>query len=276
MKAPAPVLTGPADIRDERWLADQVDQLGMGVTAARAIWLNWSEGRNVGRLHPGLSAGQYIATLWIRLDLAEAMAALPAGSGREVARVARVSESTVRRARGASNDAPPDPPTKVIGADGKAYPGRVVRAKEGDVIEPIASGETLILEGKPRVLADDPAPERLACEGDNHVPGCEHFGPVEAKPAPVLAPVLLRPAPKAPRRPESAHSAPAPSPTDLTGWKALELVLAAVEELSERDPAAMAAAIPVRRREGVAGRIERASSTLHVIGTFVADAAKGV
>lgn len=34
------------------------------------------------------------------------------------------------------------------------------------------------------LLPGGPAMATVECDGSNHVPGCEHFGPVEAKPAP--------------------------------------------------------------------------------------------
>lgn len=62
-----------------------------------------------------------------RLAELEAIAALPDMSNRQIAAVAGVDRRTVDRARGAF--APPEPdaePARVIGADGKSYPGRVV------------------------------------------------------------------------------------------------------------------------------------------------------
>lgn len=129
--------TGPADLRDQAWLDEQVATLGDGIEAARNIWTNWFDGRNVGRLHPGMGPGEYIANLGLRLTLAEAMAALPDGSNRQVATAAGVSEGTVRNHRsGAQVYAPDEPPARVIGADGKSYPGRVVRVVEAAVIQP--------------------------------------------------------------------------------------------------------------------------------------------
>lgn len=117
-------ITGPADLRDQKWLDEQVALLGDGIEAAFAIWSNWTEGRGVGRLHPGQSAGEYIASLGLRLTLAEAMAALPDGSLRQVAAVAGVSHETVRAVKNLT----PEPEARVIGADGKSYPG----ARRGD------------------------------------------------------------------------------------------------------------------------------------------------
>jgi hypothetical protein len=123
--------TGPADLRDQRWLDEQVADLGRGIEAARAIWSNWFDGRQVGRLHPGMAPGDYIASLGMRLTLPEAMAAMPDASTRQVAAVAGVDNATVHRARVAS--ATPDQ-TPIRGADGKSYP-RVVREVIAEVIE---------------------------------------------------------------------------------------------------------------------------------------------
>lgn len=120
---------GPADLRDQRWLDERVADLGSGIEAAREIWANWFGGRQVGRLHPGQTPGQYIASLGMRLSLPEALAALPDGSSREIAAVAGVGHMTVSRARaGVPNG------TAVTGADGKTYP-RVVREVRAEIIE---------------------------------------------------------------------------------------------------------------------------------------------
>ena len=133
-------LQGRGDLDDQRWLDQQVATLGDGIEAARAIWLNWSDLRKVGRLHPGQSAGDFIAEQLggVRLDLPRLIAALPAMSNRQIAAVAGVGKDTVRRERGGAF-APPEPdaePARVIGADGKSYPGRVVREVTAEVIEP--------------------------------------------------------------------------------------------------------------------------------------------
>jgi hypothetical protein len=131
------LIVSKADLEDQRWLNQQVVILGDGIEAARDIWANWSDLRNVGRLHPGQSAGEYIASLGLRLTLAEAMAALPDGSNRQIAAVAAVDPMTVHRAR-VANATGDEPPARVIGADGKSYPGRVVRTTTAEIIEPDA------------------------------------------------------------------------------------------------------------------------------------------
>jgi len=125
--------TGPADMRDAEWLAEQVADLGRGIEAARLIWSNWFDGRQVGRLHPGHTPGDYIASLGMRLTLPEALAAMPDASTRQVAAVAGVDNATVHRARVA--DATPDP-APIRGADGKSYPRTVVREVTAQIIDP--------------------------------------------------------------------------------------------------------------------------------------------
>jgi hypothetical protein len=48
-------------------------------------------------------------------------------STREIAKVAGVSKSTVANERGVQKWTPDAEPARVIGADGKSYPGRVIR-----------------------------------------------------------------------------------------------------------------------------------------------------
>lgn len=128
--------SGSADLRDAEWLAGQVADLGRGIEAAKAIWSNWFDGRHVGRLHPGQTPGEYIASLGLRLTLPEALAAMPDASTRQVAAVAGVSHQTVMRAQSPGPNGPP----AVTGADGKSYP-RVVREVKAEIIEeaPIAN-----------------------------------------------------------------------------------------------------------------------------------------
>ena len=128
-------ITSKADLEDQRWLDQQVATLGDGIEAARDIWANWSDLRNVGRLHPDQSAGEYIASLGFRLTLAEGLDVMPGASSRQLAAATGASQSTARRVQRESFDSPD---ARVIGADGKSYPGRVVREVTAEVIEPDA------------------------------------------------------------------------------------------------------------------------------------------
>lgn len=130
-------MTGPADLRDQRWLAERVEALGNGIEAARDIWANWFDGRQVARFHPGLTPGQYIASLGMRLTLPEALAAMPDASTRQVAAVAGVHHSTVAEAR--VGNPTPEP---IRGADGKTYPARTVTAVVIDTPEEGVLDET--------------------------------------------------------------------------------------------------------------------------------------
>lgn len=131
MTSKAVAALGPADLRDQRWLDERVADLRSGIDAAREIWANWYEGRQVGRLHPGMTPGQYIASLGMRLSLPESIVAAPDASVPTLAAMAGVSERTVQRARqqGVTSDTP-----SIRGADGKSYP-RVVREVRAQVIE---------------------------------------------------------------------------------------------------------------------------------------------
>jgi hypothetical protein len=150
--ASKPVITGPADLRDQKWLDEQVAVLGDGIDSARSIFENWFDGRKVGRLHPKFAGpGPYIESLGLRLTLVEAMAALPNASTRQVAAVAGVNNSTVSRARAVANATPDEPSPKVIGADGKSYPGRVVKTIE--VIEP--TPDPIVVIEPPTPVSDE-------------------------------------------------------------------------------------------------------------------------
>jgi hypothetical protein len=105
--------TADHDHDDALWLAGQIADLAVGFDAAREIANNWNEGRNVGRLHPGMTLADYIVGLDLRLTLPEAMTLLPSGSLRQVAKVAAVGKSTVQRARTVPNGTPE--PAEIIG-----------------------------------------------------------------------------------------------------------------------------------------------------------------
>lgn len=135
----AAVITSKADLNDQRWLDERVGALRDGIEAARDIWLNWTEIRNVSRLAGGQSYGDFIASrLGFRLAVEDAIKALPGASPGEIAKVAGVHRTTVMRQqeKGVQSHTLPDQPTTVLGADGKSYPARVVRTVEAEVIEP--------------------------------------------------------------------------------------------------------------------------------------------
>lgn len=125
------VITGPGDLRDQRWLNDRITAIEDGIEAVLDIAREWTDGRNLSRLHPGTSAQDYIlARVKHPLGRGVVVPLLEQSnwSNRQIAAVAGVSEPTVRRA---SYDAPGRGP--VLGADGKVYPPRTVTAV---VIEP--------------------------------------------------------------------------------------------------------------------------------------------
>ncbi len=131
-------LMGRGDLDDQRWLDQQVATLGDGIEAARAIWLNWSDLRNVGRLHPGMSPGEYIASVHPGINVLALAAGIPELSSGELAKATGVSQPTAWRAKKAIQDEYPDePPARVIGTDGKSYPGRVIREVTAEVIEEV-------------------------------------------------------------------------------------------------------------------------------------------
>ena len=140
------LITGRGDLNDQRWLAERVETLRDGIEAARDIWLNWTDNHNVSRFCDGLTYGEFIHREVPQLgpeDVPRLAAAVPEMSSREVAKATGVSQSTARRAKVEVSqiDSPDDRPARVIGADGKSYPGRVVGTTTVDVIEPVKKKE---------------------------------------------------------------------------------------------------------------------------------------
>lgn len=114
-------LTGPADLRDQRWLDERISSARNGVEAVIDIALNWTEGRQVGRLHPGVAVADYVRE---HVGLIGREAVIPLltesnWSNRQIAAVAGVGEATVRRT--ASSGAV-DRPSETLGGDGKLRP----------------------------------------------------------------------------------------------------------------------------------------------------------
>ena len=85
-----------------------------------------------------MTYGAFIASRLggLRLDVGEMVAAFPEMSTREIAKVAGVSNYTVAIEKQAVRNLTPDAePARVVGVDGKSYPGRVVREVTAQVIE---------------------------------------------------------------------------------------------------------------------------------------------
>lgn len=130
---PSSVMTGPGDLRDQHWLDDQVEAIEVGFEAVVNIARNWTDGRNLSRLHPGVSAAEYVTSRVGTLGKAVVPVLLAESnwSNRQIAAVAGVSEGTVRNVSGAQNYAPERGP--VLGADGKLYEPRTVVAEVIDL-----------------------------------------------------------------------------------------------------------------------------------------------
>lgn len=116
--------TGPADLRDQRWLDERVADINNGIDAVLDIAANWTAGRDLSRLHPGVSAQDYI--------LARVPSPLGPGvikpllvesnwSNRQIAAVAGVSHPTVAKVK-AELESDYQFPVTTLGADGKERP----------------------------------------------------------------------------------------------------------------------------------------------------------
>ena len=92
-------VTGPADMRDGAWLLEQLGRVADGIDAVILIAANWTDGRQVGRLHPGMSAAAYVRSQIgpLRLGKAEIIVLLNETnwSNSQIAAVAGVSDRTV-------------------------------------------------------------------------------------------------------------------------------------------------------------------------------------
>lgn len=129
--------TGPADLRDQRWLDERIAEIDDGIDAVLDIARNWTDGMNLSRLHPGSSAQDYILGR-VKHPLGRGVVvpllAESNWSNRQIAAVAGVSARTVGRT--AASAAVEDRPTETLGADGKLRAARVVRKVIAEVIEP--------------------------------------------------------------------------------------------------------------------------------------------
>lgn len=118
---------GPADLRDQRWLDERIDAARDGIEAVIEIAENWTDGRTVSRLHPGVSAADYVRE---HVGIVARSAIVPLlersnWSNRQIATVTGVSHPTVGRIAAATGSSVPvDRADETLGADGKlrAYP----------------------------------------------------------------------------------------------------------------------------------------------------------
>ena len=139
------VPTTAADVRDQHWLDLQIDKIKESVADAgdrlQDIAANWTDNRNLSRLHPGVAAKTYVLDRLGVLGPAVIVPLLESTnwSNRQIAEIAGVSHDTVNRAaRELDEIVQLDRPTETLGADGKLRPGRVVRVTTAEVIEPEA------------------------------------------------------------------------------------------------------------------------------------------
>ena len=128
-------ITGPGDLRDQRWLDERIAAIEDGIEAVLDIARNWSDGRDLARLHPGTSAQEYVLA-HVKHPLGRGVVvpllAESDWSQAQIARIAGVSTATVSRTVA---DVTVDRPAETLGADGKYRPGRVVRSVVAEVIE---------------------------------------------------------------------------------------------------------------------------------------------
>lgn len=157
----AVVPTGPADLRDQRWLDERIAAINDGIDAVLDIAANWTAGRDLSRLHPGTAAQDYI--------LARVPSPLGPGvikpllvesnwSNRQIAAVAGVSRNTVNEL--AQTVPVEDRPAKTLGADGKERPAFRPRLDPTPYEYGAAPIQPTPTEDPP--IASEPDPEWLA------------------------------------------------------------------------------------------------------------------
>lgn len=119
----AMIATGPADLRDQRWLDERIEAIEDGIESVLDIARNWSDGRNLARLHPDTSAQTYILARVkspLGRGVVEPLLAESNWSNRQIAAVAGVDEDTVREQLRENPQL--ERPAKTLGADGKLRP----------------------------------------------------------------------------------------------------------------------------------------------------------
>lgn len=227
MKAVA--ITGPADLRDQRWLDERIEDIESGVEAVIDIARNWSDGRNLARLHPGVAAAAYVTERVGTLgkSIVPILLAESNWSNRQIAAVAGVGKDTVNRAATGAN-APVRPPSEHL--DNPA-----TWQKSGAYDRPAA---TLGADGRLRTATPARVPFRPVLAPD-----------VSYAPRTVSGVVIDKPIEEEP-------------PIDDAAWRGLVAVMDAIEALSDRDASSFAATVPDRRRAATAKKLRK-------LGTFL-------
>jgi len=154
------VLEGPADIRDQRWLDERIADIESGVDAVLEIAANWNDGRNVARLHPGVSAAEYVKSKVGPLRLGKAdvtvLLAETNWSNRQIAAVAGVPSSNVDYAARRLRESHAVERPAVLGAD-----NRITRPATRTVTATIVDDEPAAPEqwAAPPALMSSDSPE---------------------------------------------------------------------------------------------------------------------
>lgn len=145
---------------DQHWLDDRIARIEDGLDAVLDIAAQWTDGRNLARLHPGISAQDYILSR-VKHPLGRGVV-LPLlaesdWSQAQIARIAGVSTATVSRT---VTDVTVDRPAETLGADGKYRPGRVVRTVVAEVIDTPPATDALAAGLKAAAVATVPERQR--------------------------------------------------------------------------------------------------------------------
>jgi hypothetical protein len=151
-------IVSKADLDDQRWLDGRIAEAEVGVEAVLDIYRNWTENRNLSRLHPGVPAFDYIKAHVSQFRLGRPdVPALIEGTNLSFTAIAHLTGASVQTVARDAEGIPfgiPDEPR--VGIDGKPAMGGRPRKPppplvEGEVIEPMAE-PNLILRNPRGVL----------------------------------------------------------------------------------------------------------------------------
>lgn len=156
----------PADLRDQMWLDARINEVESGVIAVIDIYRNWADGANVGRLHPGLSAFEYIKANVASFQLGRPdVPALIEGTNLSFSAIARLTETsrwTVQREAEHVQSAHVEPRVGIDGTAGRTgRPRNVTPAPVAASIEVIEAEEEFDYD-EPAITLMNPTVEWLA------------------------------------------------------------------------------------------------------------------